>query len=139
MRYTPEVISSLKKNEIFVFGSNERGIHGAGAAKAAFDYYGAIWGQGFGLQGETFAIPTKNWYIQTLCLQDIAFYVRRFIIFAKGETKLIFLVTKIGCGLAGLTVEQVAPLFRDAYGVKNIVLPKEFVTIIEALIETTAV
>lgn len=138
MRYTPEIISTLKKNEVFVFGSNEAGIHGAGAAHAAFKFFGAVWGQGFGFQGSTFAIPTKNWKIETLDLHDIAFYVSRFIEFAKGQPKMTFYVTKIGCGLAGLEVKDVALFFYNAYKVKNIVLPKEFCDEIEAFIERTS-
>lgn len=127
MRYTPEIIRSLKSGEVFVFGSNEAGIHGAGAARAA-RAFGAVMGVGFGLQGETFAIPTKDWNIETLDIQVVRTYICRFVAFARKRPNLTFLVTKIGCGLAGFAVEDIAGLFRDAgaFDVPNVVMPKEF-------------
>lgn len=129
MRYTPEIVDALKPNEVFVFGSNESGIHGAGAARVAYDAFGAEWGIGWGLVGDTFAIPTKDWQIAQLDLATIGHYVARFVAFTKTQPNKVFLVTKIGCGLAGFTIEQIAPLFRQAkaHKCKNIVLPKEFV------------
>jgi len=133
MEYTLENITKLKKNEVFVFGSNESGIHGAGAARYAAIKFGARKGQGFGLMlpndigdGMSFAIPTKDWNINILGLNDIQFYVDRFGDFAYLNNDLKFYVTKIGCGLAGLTVEQIAPLFRGLLNEDNIVFPKEF-------------
>ena len=125
MKYTPEIITSLEKNQIFVFGSNESGIHGAGAAAFAQRKFGAVRGQGFGLAGQTFAIPTKDWSIQSLPLENIEFYVQRFIAFAEIESEFEFLVTKIGCGLAGFTIEQIAPMFSGEMP-SNIILPEEF-------------
>jgi hypothetical protein len=125
-RITPENITSLKSNEIFVFGSNEAGIHGSGAARLAHDRFGACTGIGFGGRSRSFAIPTKDWYINTLPLKFIEFYVDRFIDYARLNKSLTFLVTKIGCGLAGYTPEDIAPLFKQAINVKNIYLPKEF-------------
>ena len=129
MRYTPEIITALKPNEIFVFGSNEAGIHGAGAARFAMDKLGAVFGKGWGLAGQTFAIPTKDWSIETLELAAIGFYINRFVNFAKLHPELTFLVTKIGCGLAGCTVAQIAPqfIYNNAFELKNLVFPKEFV------------
>lgn len=124
MKYTPENITDLKENEIFVFGSNESGIHGAGAAKLAYDKFGAIWRQGVGLQGKTYAIPTKDYGIKTLDLDEINDYVKEFILFAKQNTNFTFLVTQIGCGLAGYSANEIAPMFRDSP--ENVILPLEF-------------
>ena len=119
-------ISHLKENEIFVFGSNEGGRHGKGAAKKALTW-GAVWGQAEGLQGRTYGIPSKDKTIRrTLSISEIEPYVTRFIEFAKSRPDLIFLVTEIGCGLAGLKPKNVAPLFKDAVHVKNIYLPRRF-------------
>lgn len=125
-RITPENIRSLYDNQIFVFGSNEAGRHGKGAAKKAMEW-GAIYGQSEGLQGSTYAIPTKDKEIKrTLNLLEISYYIERFIRFAKEGPHLHFLVTKIGCGLASHQVEDIGPLFENAIEVKNISLPKEF-------------
>jgi hypothetical protein len=98
---------------IFVFGSNESGIHGAGAAAHAVRL-GALMGMGFGPAGNTFAIPTKDWRIQTLSVSEIQAYVNRFIVYARFNPGHIFQVTRIGCGLAGLRDEVIAPLFHYA-------------------------
>ena len=119
--YTPERISELKPNEIFVFGSNLAGMHGGGAARIAYDCFGAIWGQGVGLQGKSYAIPTMQGGVET-----IRPYVDEFIAFAKAHPEYKFLVTKIGCGIAGFRVNEIAPLFANAFDVENIILPKEF-------------
>lgn len=121
-RFTPGRISSLAENEIFVFGSNLAGAHGGGAARVAVNEFGAIWGQGVGLQGQSYAIPTMQGGVET-----IKPYVDEFIAFAKNNPNLVFLVTRIGCGIAGFTEQEIAPLFREAMNVDNIVLPKEFV------------
>lgn len=118
-RTTPERITSLQPNEIFVFGSNLRGMHGGGAAYIAHQKFGAIMGQGVGLQGQSYAIPTMQGGVET-----IKPYVDDFIEFAKMNKKLIFLVTRIGCGIAGFTDEEIAPLFEKAHEVENIVLPE---------------
>jgi hypothetical protein len=96
---------------IFVFGSNEAGKHGAGAARYARLYYGAVYGQGEGLWGNSYAIPTKNRYIKTLSLVEVATYINNFIYFAKSNPELTFDVSRIGCGLAGFKNRQIAPLF----------------------------
>jgi len=104
----------LWPNHIFVFGSNRAGIHGAGAARAAHQFYRAQWGLGEGLQGDSYAIPTKDENLKTLPLEDVAAHVAKFIIVANCRKDLYFFVTRIGCGLAGFTDEQIAPLFKDA-------------------------
>ncbi len=128
LRVTPEDMGELEKDQIFVFGSNELGLHGAGAALYASKKFGATSGMGFGLSGQSFAIPTKDWNVETLPISVIKFYVDRFVAFARrGMSKpWKFMVTKIGCGLAGLTVEQVAPLFKECRNDKNIWLPQDF-------------
>jgi len=124
--YTPERITDLNPNEIFVFGSNLEGVHGGGAARLAYDRFGAIWGQGVGLQGQSYAIPTMQGGVET-----IRPYVDEFVRFAKTRPDLKFYVTQIGCGIAGFRVEEIAPLFHTAINVENIILPKEFVNYIE--------
>ena len=124
MRYTPEHITSLAPNEIFVFGSNLAGIHGAGAARLAFDRFGAVWGVGIGHQGKTYALPTKDNDIETLSTGEIKKYVDVFLQFAEDHPEFTFLVTKVGCGLAGWNVEDIAPLFSEVSN--NVVLPREF-------------
>jgi hypothetical protein len=99
---------------IFVFGSNEAGFHGAGAAKEAYNKHGARWGKGYGHYGESFAIPTKNQKIETLPFSRIKAYVDGFIAYAHGHPELTFKVTRIGCGLAGWTDEDIAPMFFTA-------------------------
>lgn len=124
-RISKEQISELAPGEIFVFGSNMAGIHGAGAAKTALKW-GAKMGRGFGINGQTFAIPTKGFDIQTLPLHQIELYVELFIDVAWELPDLTFLVTEIGCGLAGYTPEDIAPLFKDCMGLSNVYLPKRF-------------
>lgn len=117
-RTTPERITQLEENEVFVFGSNLEGAHGGGAALLAWRKFGAIWGQGVGLQGQSYGIPTMQGGVDT-----IKPYVDEFIAFAKQHPKLTFLVTRIGCGIAGFTNEEISPLFEEAHGIGNIVLP----------------
>jgi hypothetical protein len=109
---------------IFVFGSNLAGRHGAGAAKFAVKHHGAVYGQGWGLQGNSFAIPTKDAKIKTLPLFYIRIYVDEFKIFAEEHPELTFQLTPIGCGLAGYTYEDIGPMFKNSPS--NIVIPKEF-------------
>ena len=124
--YTPGMISALKDNEIFVFGSNLGGMHGGGAARAAYNCFGAVWGQGVGLQGQSYAIPTMQGGVET-----IKPYVDEFIEFTQAHPELKFLVTRIGCGIAGFRDEQIAPLFAAAIDQDNIILPREFVDAIQ--------
>ena len=117
-RTTPENITSLAPNEIFVFGSNLSGMHGGGAAWVAYRKFGAIMGQGVGLQGQSYGIPTMQGGVETMRP-----YVDEFIKFAKDHPELTFLVTRIGCGIAGFDDAEIAPLFEAAHEVDNIVLP----------------
>jgi hypothetical protein len=110
---------------IFVFGSNLAGRHGAGAALHARQYCGAIYGVGEGLQGNSYAIPTKDTNINTLPLHEINKYVNVFIKFAKENPSMEFIVTKIGCGLAGYSPKEIAPMFIDSPS--NCILPDDFV------------
>lgn len=133
-RVTPEDIQNLKGGEVFVFGSNELGLHGSGAARIARQW-GAGLGQGFGMMAQTFAIPTKDWEIEQLPLEVIKFYVDRFIAFADRpmSKRWKFYVTKIGCGLAGYTPKDIAPMFEQAMNIKTVYLPQEFIDIINSL------
>ena len=125
-RTTPNHITKLEPGQIFVFGSNQSGRHGAGAAKTALGW-GAIFGQAEGIQGSTYGIPTKDKMIsRTLTIEQIGQYVDRFIKYAKNHPEITFLVTKIGCGLAGLKPKNIAPLFIEAQSIKNIWLPERF-------------
>lgn len=124
-RITPDHITTLKDNEIFVFGSNTKGAHGLGAAKTAIKW-GAKYGVGEGLQGRTYGLPTKDRKINTLTIQQISYCVNRFIKCARENPHLIFLVTEVGCGLAGYKPKEIAPLFKEAIDINNIHLPEKF-------------
>ena len=124
-RFTPDNIKSLLANEIFVFGSNLSGYHGGGAARVAYKKFGAIYGQGVGLQGQSYAIPTMQGGVET-----IVSYVDEFIEFAQTHPEKFFYVTRIGCGIAGFKDEDIAPLFRKALYLNNVCLPESFVKII---------
>jgi hypothetical protein len=119
-RYTPERITELKPNEVFVFGSNLAGAHAGGAARIAMERFGAVWGQGIGLRGQSYAIPSTDG------MDSLSKHVRTFIDFADKHPELTFLVTRIGCGVAGYTVQEVAPLFASVVDMENVWLPKEF-------------
>ena len=123
--FVQENISTLQPNQIFVFGSNLSGMHGGGAARAAYNKFGAVWGQGVGLQGQSYAIPTMQGGVET-----IKPYVDAFIAFARQHTRYTFLVTRIGCGIAGFRDAEIAPLFREALEVENILLPQSFVALL---------
>lgn len=122
-RFTPPEITSLPHNHIFVFGSNEAGRHGKGAAKTALQW-GAKYGKGKGLYGRTYAIPTKDGNIQILPKDFIADYVSEFKYFAADNYDLVFVVTKVGCGLAGYDAETIGPMFKGSS--PNVILPFEF-------------
>lgn len=119
-RVSPNRIDTLQPDEIFVFGSNVNGFHGGGAAAAAMHRFGAVWGQGEGLQGQSYAIPTMEGF------ESMKAAVQRFTQFAAQHPELRFLVTRIGCGIAGYTVQQVAPLFVDCIKLENVALPIDF-------------
>ena len=121
-QFTPDFITELKENEIFVFGSNLQGMHGGGAARLAYDKFGAIWGQGVGLQEQSYGIPTMHGGVDA-----IKPYVDEFIEFAKSHPEMTFLVTRIGCGIAGFRDEEIAPLFNECIEIDNVILPRSFV------------
>ena len=120
---TPDHINQLEPHQVFVFGSNLAGRHGKGAAKAAVRF-GAKYGVGEGPSGQTYAIPTKDERIRTLSLNRIWSAVCRFLRYAKEHPDQQFLVTPIGCGLAGYKPTDIAPMFADAPS--NVILPKPF-------------
>lgn len=131
MKFTPENITKLEQNQIFVFGSNTKGIHGAGAAKFARSNFGAEWGIGEGLTGQCYAFPTKGYNIETLSLDDIDVSVIHLLGTVVVNTDKEFLLTKVGCGLAGLEIKDIANLFKKYKPLpSNLVLPKEFYDII---------
>lgn len=125
-RTTPENIQKLYDNEIFVFGSNEDGRHGKGAAKLARDKFGARPSQGAGRQGQTYAIPTKDANLNVSPLYKIKGYILRFETYAAQHPELRFFVTEIGCGLAGYTPEEIAPLFSYSVRLPNVFFPQRF-------------
>ena len=127
-RNTPSFITTLKDGEVFVFGSNKEGMHGGGAARVAYQKFGAKWGEGVGMTGRCYAIPTMDG-----SLDIIRGYVHDFTEYARSHPELTFLVTRIGCGIAGWTDEQIAPLFREASKLDNVTLPESFWRIIEVL------
>ena len=118
-RVTPERIENLAQGEVFVFGSNLAGAHAGGAAALARKKFGAVWGQGTGLQGQSYAIPTMQGGVET-----IKPYVDEFIAFARAHNELFFYVTKIGCGIAGFSEKEIAPLFKEAASLENVALPE---------------
>ncbi|NBP16726.1 hypothetical protein EBU95_20445 [bacterium] len=130
MRYTPDIITELNDNEVFVFGSNLAGRHGAGAAKLALKW-GAEYGKGIGMFGQTYAIPTKDRSIKTLEKELIKPYVMCFTLFARRHPTLTFLVTQIGCGLAGYAPKDIAPMFVNVG--ENVILPKSFRDVIDSI------
>ena len=121
-RVAQKWINKLEEDEIFVFGSNLSGAHGGGAARLAMQW-GAVWGEGVDLHGQTYAIPTMQGGVET-----IKPYVDEFLLFTKTRHQLIFLVTEIGCGIAGFTVKEIAPLFKAAIDqeYENVYLPESF-------------
>lgn len=123
--YTPENITSLGPDEVFVFGSNLAGNHAGGAARVARERFGAVMGQGVGMQGQSYAIPTMQGGLET-----IKPYVDEFIALAREWDQTTFWVTRIGCGIAGFTDEEIAPLFTEALDLYNVRLPKSFADII---------
>lgn len=120
--FTPDYITELKADEVFVFGSNLAGMHGGGAAYIAFRQFGAVMGCGVGLRGQSYAIPTMQGGVET-----IKPYVDDFITFAREHPELFFYVTRIGCGIAGFRDKEIAPLFSEVIGLENVCLPETFV------------
>ena len=128
-RISSSKITQLEDNEVFVFGSNTQGAHGGGAARTAMNW-GAIYGQAYGLQGKTFAIPTVDYTKNgKMAVSEIKKYVDKFLDFTLNHKDKKFLVTEIGCGIAGFKIEEMAELFREALKDKydNVYLPQRFV------------
>ena len=130
LRFTPENITSLGPDEVFVFGSNLQGMHCGGAARTAVRRFGAIMGQGVGMQGQSYAIPTMQGGVDT-----IKPYVDQFIDLAREWDQTTFYVTRIGCGIAGFTDEEIAPLFAEALPLYNVRLPRTFYRILTSRAE----
>jgi hypothetical protein len=108
------VVHECGDGEVFVFGSNLAGRHGAGAALTALKSYGAVLGVGEGLRGRSYALPTKDRAIRTLPLEVVELYVKNFLDFAWAHPELQFFLTRVGCGLAGYQDRDIAPLFKTA-------------------------
>ncbi len=123
-RIASDNISSLNDNEIFVFGSNIHGMHGGGAAWYAHKNFGAEWGVGEGLTGRTYALPTMEGDA------SLKKAVGNFMVCARQHPELTFLVTAVGCGIAGYTPQEVAPLFKEASELENVYLPQTFVDVL---------
>ena len=119
-RVSNDRIDHLEENEIFVFGSNASGYHGGGAAAYAMRKFGAVWGQGEGLQGQSYAIPTMEG------IAEMSEAIKRFTSFAAEHSELRFLVTRVGCGVAGYSASQIAPLFKECIPLENVALPSDF-------------
>lgn len=126
-RITPDVVTELASDEFFVFGSNLQGNHLGGAACIAYEKFGAVWGEGVGLQGQSYAIPTMHGP-----LSEIKPYIDEFIEFAKLHPAKHFLVTRIGCGIAGFKDEEIAPMFMKALPLANVALPKNWFELLES-------
>lgn len=124
-KFNYHVDGTSDEKKIFVFGSNLAGVHGAGAARAAALYFGALRGVGVGFASpRSYAIPTKDYHIQTISLTLISFFVRQFANVTHEQPKMKFFVTRIGCGLAGYTDEQIAPMFAECN--HNCDMPEEW-------------
>ena len=119
-RIAMDDIRTLNPDEIFVFGSNRQGMHGGGAAYYAYKHFGSEWGKGEGLYGQSYALPTMEGE------ESFRSAVERFLLFAAEHQEYTFLVTAVGCGIAGYTVEEVAPWFAPAIAMENVYLPRAF-------------
>ena len=119
-RTTPDQIDGLAPGQVFVFGSNASGFHAGGAAAQAMNRFGAIWGQGEGLQGRSYAIPTMEG------IENMKAAIDRFVQYATQHSELRFLVTRIGCGIAGYSPREIAPLLNGCISLENVTLPADF-------------
>lgn len=136
--FTPEFIDELKENEVFVFGSNLNGNHYGGAARIAYERFGAEWGVGEGYTGQSYALPTLNEDMERVTIEELEDSFAKMINYADDNRQLTFFVTKVGCGIAGWDIEEVREAFWN--GVRqvspdanwngiptNVIIPKEFV------------
>jgi len=138
IKYTPEIITSLESNEVFVFGSNKNGHHTGGAARVAYEKFGAKWGMFEGIANNSYAIPTLNEYMDKVSKIDLEDSIAKFIDFVLTNQHLTFYLTKIGCGIAGWSIEEVKDIFwkvievfrpaleKEAHLPANLIIPKEF-------------
>lgn len=130
IKYTPELIEELQEDEIFVFGSNELGSHAGGAARIANEKFGAVWGVSSGPTGRCYAIPTLDKYGERVESVMLEIYLEDFIQYVRKYPSLRFYLTKIGCGIAGWSIEEVRDLLWKAVGKsslpKNLIIPREF-------------
>lgn len=129
MGFTPDYIDRLLPKQVFVFGSNVLGYHTGGASGTARKKFGAVWGQAEGLQGQSYAIPV-DFGKGVRNDNEVRSAVDKFITFAKEHTELFFLVTRVGCGIAGYHDDEMAQFFKDALELKNVSLPKSFVDVL---------
>lgn len=120
-RIIPEWIETLSEDEVFVFGSNLEGMHGGGAARMAYERFGAVWGQGVGRQGQCYAIPTMHGGLDV-----IKPYVDDFVEYARCHPENRFLLTRVGCGIAGFADGEMAPLFAAVLDLPNVYVPREW-------------
>lgn len=134
MRTPPAYIEKLSENQIFVFGSNKNGHHLGGAARQAFQEFGATWGKGFGFQGNCFAIPTLDENMNKVELGELQMHIHKFLILASQNLNLEFLVTEIGTGIAGFKHSEVGPMFKGY--TENVILPQKFLDEMKQLIKT---
>lgn len=123
------IVKSLDTDTVFVFGSNLAGQHAGGAARTAHQHFGAVWGVGRGWSGQSFAIPTMNEHLQQMPLSQIEHYIDDFKIYAKNHSKNKYFLTAVGCGIAGYTVEEIAPMFKGIS--KNVIFPVSFRPFVE--------
>lgn len=123
------IVKSLPENTVFVFGSNMAGHHAGGAARTAQERFGALNGVGRGWSGQSFAIPTMNEHLQQMPLSQIQHYIDDFKIYTKNHPKNIYFLTSIGCGIAGYTVEEIAPMFKGIS--HNVIFPQSFRPFVE--------
>lgn len=123
------IIQTLPENQVFVFGSNLAGNHHKGAAKIAYDYFGAMMGSGRGWAGQSFAIPTQNEHLQAMPIHQVEHYIHDFKIYTQNHPKFTYFVTAIGCGSTGFAVQDIAPLFKGISD--NVILPIRFKPFLE--------
>jgi hypothetical protein len=131
MKITPPFIIELRPWEVFVFGSNLAGRHGAGAAWMAATKFGAQLGVGSGLTGQCYALPTKDSELKTLSIPIIDTFVVGLSLIVRLNPEKLFLITAVGCGLAGYKPEDIAPLFKPFLDFSNVSLPTEFLAVLQ--------